>query len=66
MSEQERRRERKYIHLVIAAVNLSAEIAKFTSFTARKCIDYYLECDNKFILDQLAFFKLKHKDDRKY
>jgi putative transposase len=57
---------KNHIHLVTAGGNLSAEIAKFKSFTARKCIDTYLECDNKFILDQLAFFKHKHKHDRKY
>jgi putative transposase len=55
-----------HIHLVAAAINLSAEIAKFKSFTARKCIDTYIECNNQFILDQLAILKLRHKDDRKY
>jgi putative transposase len=44
-----------HIHLVIAAAHLSAEIAKFKSFTARKCIDYCLECDNKLILRPIGF-----------
>jgi putative transposase len=55
-----------HIHLVAAAGNLSTEIASFKSFTARKCIDYYLDSKNQIILDQLAILKLKHKVDRKY
>ncbi len=54
------------LHLLAAADDLSGEIAKFKSFTARRSIDYYLERDNQFILDQLAFYKLKHKSDRSY
>jgi putative transposase len=55
-----------HLHLIAAAGDLSAEIAKLKSFTARKSIDYYLEHDNQFILDQLAFYKLQHKADRSY
>jgi putative transposase len=55
-----------HIHLIATAENLSAEIGKFKSFTARKCIDTYLEYNNHFILDQLAIHKLNHKDDRVY
>lgn len=55
-----------HLHLVAAASDLSSEIAKFKSFTARKSNDYYQEHNNRFILDQLAFYKLKHKTDRPY
>jgi putative transposase len=55
-----------HLHLIAAASDLSGEIAKFKSFTARKSIDYYLEHNHQFILDQLAFYKLKHKADRTY
>jgi len=54
------------MHLIAASADLSREIAKFKSFTARKSIDYYLERKKRFILDQLAFHKLKHKKDRPY
>lgn len=55
-----------HLHLIASSADLSGEISKFKSFTARKCIDYYLESKNDFILDQLAFHKLKHKTDRSY
>lgn len=55
-----------HLHLIAAASNLSAEIARFKSFTARKSIDYYLECGDEFTLKQLAFHKRKHKTDRPY
>ena len=55
-----------HLHLIAASPALSGEIAKFKSFTARKSIDYYLEYKYGFILDQLAFHKLKHKMDRSY
>jgi putative transposase len=55
-----------HLHLIAVAKNLSAEIAKFKSYTARKSIDYYLENNNQFILDQLSIYKIKHKTDRCY
>lgn len=55
-----------HLHLIASAADLSGEIAKFKSFTARKCIDCYSEEKNTFILDQLAQNKLKHKRDRSY
>ena len=55
-----------HLHLIAAAKDLSIEIASFKSYTARKCIDDYLNCDFNFILEQLAFNKLTHKADRAY
>jgi len=55
-----------HLHLIMAAEELSTEIAKFKSFTARKSIDYYLDQKNQFILDQLAFHKQRYKTDRPY
>lgn len=55
-----------HLHLIAAASNLSAEIARFKSFTARKSIDYYLSRGDAFILKQLAYHKRKHKTDRPY
>ncbi len=55
-----------HLHLVAYAEDLAKEIANFKSFTARKCIDYYTEHQNKFVLDQLSFYKLEHKHDRPY
>lgn len=55
-----------HLHVIAAAEEISTEIAKFKSFTARKCIDYYLNQNNQFILDQLAFHKRRYKTDRPY
>jgi putative transposase len=55
-----------HLHLIAAASNLSAEIARFKSFTARKSIDYYLSLGDAFILKQLAFHKREHKTDRPF
>ncbi len=55
-----------HLHLVLFAENLSKEIANFKSFTARKCIDYYIKQQNQFVLNQLTFYKLEYKCDRQY
>lgn len=55
-----------HLHLIALAKDLSAEIAKFKSYTARKAIDYYLENTDQYSLDQLSHYKLKHKVDRAY
>ncbi len=55
-----------HLHLIAEAEDLSHELANFKSFTARKCIDYYQDQNNNFILDQLKSYKLKHKIDRIY
>ena len=55
-----------HLHLVASAENLSREIACIKSFTAQQCIDYYKEKNNSTILKQLAFYKLRHRKDRKY
>jgi len=55
-----------HLHLIASAENLTKEIANFKSFTARKCIDYYIENKKQFMLDQLSFYKLEQKKDRQY
>jgi putative transposase len=55
-----------HLHLIAQAEDLSTEIARFKSYTARKSIDYYLDNQHQFILDQLSHNKLRHKKDRTY
>lgn len=55
-----------HIHLIASAENLSQEIARFKSFTARQSIDYYKEKKNSTVLNQLAFYKSHHRRDRTY
>ena len=55
-----------HLHLVAAAEDLSKEIGDFKSFTARKVIDYLKERRVKMFLDQLKYYKLRHKIDQEY
>jgi putative transposase len=55
-----------HLHLVAQSEDLSRDIARFKSFTAKKQIQYFAENNVKQILDQLAFYKKAHKDDRAY
>jgi putative transposase len=55
-----------HIHLIGSGVNLSRIIGNFKSFTARKCIDYYLEQEQQKVLERLAASKLRHKKDSQY
>ena len=55
-----------HLHLVVAAENLSKELANFKSYPARQSIDYYKAQNNEAVLEQLALHKLPHRTDRKY
>jgi len=54
-----------HLHLV-AAKNLSKEIANFKSFTARRIIDTLQEKEDIKLLEQLAQAKAQHKKDRQF
>ncbi len=45
---------------------LDQDIARFKSYTARRLLKYLRENGVKQILDQLAFYKKRHKHDRAY
>ncbi len=55
-----------HIHFVIQVDNLSEELSRFKSFTARKLIDYLEGCGAERLLKQMAFFRKAHKEDRDY
>lgn len=55
-----------HIHLIASAANLSKEIGNFKSFTARSIIDLLIENQSNYYLNQLKFYKLKHKTDQEY
>ena len=50
-----------HLHLIVSSSELSAEIRKFKSFTARECINYYQQNNKQWVLKQLAFNKKAHK-----
>ncbi len=55
-----------HIHLLVQSEQLSRDLARLKAFTAKQLIAYLVEHRVSQILDQLAFYKKAHKDDRAY
>lgn len=55
-----------HLHLIASSANLSKEIGKFKSFTARSIIDHLKQTNNQHYLTQLRLFKLGQKIDQDY
>jgi REP-associated tyrosine transposase len=55
-----------HIHFIASSDNLGKEIGDFKSYTARQLIDLLTAAGAKTILQQLAYRKAKHKDDRDF
>jgi len=55
-----------HLHLVVQSEQLDVDMARFKSFTAKQLICYLVENNVTQILQQLAFYKKAHKDDRAY
>ncbi len=55
-----------HLHFIASSEDLAGEVSKFKSFTARKIIDHLTEKKVDAILKKLEYYKLQHKEDRKY
>ena len=55
-----------HLHLVVQSEQLGNDLARLKSYTARQLITYLKQHRVTAILDQLAFYKKAHKDDRDY
>ena len=55
-----------HCHLVLQAPGLAKQLAEFKSYTARQLIDYLEAHGVQRILDQLVWFKKRHKSDREH
>jgi REP element-mobilizing transposase RayT len=55
-----------HVHFIAAGDELGKEIGDFKSYTVRRLIDLLTAAKATTILDQLAFRKKRHKDDREY
>ena len=55
-----------HCHFVLQSHQLNKDIARFKSFTARQLLEYLQTKNVKTILEQLAFYKKAHKNDRAY
>ncbi len=55
-----------HFHMVASADQLDKQVANFKSFTARKCLDYYLAVQSGFILEKLELIPDSNRHDRQY
>ncbi|MCX6073869.1 MAG: transposase [Campylobacterales bacterium] len=55
-----------HLHLVVQSDDLSKSMENFKKYTARQIIDLLKKRNVSTILDQLAFYKKVHKEDREY
>ena len=55
-----------HFHLIAQSSNLSRDIARFKSITAKQLIAWLRQNKEITLLDQLSFHKKAHKRDRKY
>jgi len=55
-----------HLHLVAQSNDLNRDIARFKSYTSKQLLEYLAENNISQILQQLAFYKKAHKDDRGY
>lgn len=53
-----------HLHLVATSQNMSGEMRKAKSYTARRIVDCLKKEGPVFLLDQLRFFKKRHKDQQ--
>src|SRR5262249_19837787 len=55
-----------HLHLIAQSPYLSDDIGDFKSYTARRIIDFLKEKKATLILQQLEFFKARHKTDAQF
>jgi putative transposase len=55
-----------HLHLVASSPHLAKELGDFKSFTARSILDYLKQSRASTLLQELQFFKLRHKKDARY
>jgi len=55
-----------HLHLLAQSEQLDVDLARFKSFTAKQLIQYLDQQKVSQVLEQLAFYKKAHKQDRAY
>jgi putative transposase len=55
-----------HLHLIASSENLSKEMGDFKSYTARRIIELLQARRATLLLEQLAWFKARHKSDRDF
>jgi putative transposase len=55
-----------HLHFIAAAENLGKEVGDFKSFTAKKLVELLEQQGARSLLEQLEYYKLRHKIDQRY
>jgi REP-associated tyrosine transposase len=55
-----------HLHLIASSPSLAKEIGDFKSYTARRIVNLLEESRTTMLLEQLAWYKARHKVDRDY
>lgn len=55
-----------HLHLVVQSDDLGRDMARFKSYTSKQLLVYLSDNNVRQILEQLAFYKKAHKQDRTY
>ena len=55
-----------HMHIIAQSADLRHDVGRFKSYTAKQILAYLKENQVKTVLDQLAFYKKAHKNDRGY
>jgi putative transposase len=55
-----------HLHMVLQSDDLNRDMARFKSYTAKQLLAYLAENNIRQVLEQLAFYKKAHKEDRAY
>ncbi|MES9859297.1 MAG: transposase [Candidatus Thiodiazotropha sp. LLP2] len=55
-----------HLHMVAQSSDLNHDMSRFKSFTSKRLLAYLTEHNVRQILEQLAFYKKAHKNDREY
>ena len=58
--------EKNHLHWIAQSDKLNKDVQRFKSFTARSLIDHLSATGEQKLLEQLAFYKKAHKQDRDY
>jgi len=53
-----------HLHWIAAAPDLETQVGRFKSYTARRILDSLEESGHRTLLQELQFFKLRHKTDQ--
>ena len=55
-----------HVHWIAQARDLALQVGRFKSYTARRILDELAQRGHQTLLEELRYFKLRHKSDQEY